>query len=189
MKINLINGKEFQKLLHNNCKRKRYFVDIPIEVIVDYSRITNKQELETIEYKLENYEEILQEICTVVEQGLLENFETEGNGTWQSVSPETEREKIEKGYGAEIEMRTGRLKSALTNHDDPAHIVEIFDNTLTIGVSSSIIPYFDAQNSGDPSRNVPARQMMQVNEDTISKIIEMVKDWFGNLEAISVIAV
>ena len=159
---------------------------IPVEIVVDAERLQSPEALADLREKLADFSPILSEVGKVIEQGLLENFDSQGDGSWPALAPKTVAEKAHHGYPDTPELREGRLKAAATQRDAPGHIFTIGDNSVTVGVDTQIVPYAGVQNDGDPAKGIPPRILVQIGPGYIEAVIDLITEWLGGGEAVRV---
>jgi hypothetical protein len=161
---------------------------ISLEIVVDAEKLQSHEALLSLIDKLANFEPVLSKVGKALEAGLLENFDTQGGGSWPALAPKTLLEKSRKGLSGDAEVEEGKLKAAVTQNGAPGHICTITDNSVTIGVDTNIVPYAATQNDGDPAKGIPPRILVQVGAGCIENIIDIITEWLGGGSAIRVYA-
>ena len=155
-------------------------------VIVDPSLIPDPFALSALLAKLADFEPVLTDIGSLIEQGLEEAFDSQGHGVWPSLARATIIEKYRLGYDATTEVRTGLLFRALVQRGSPGHKFVVTENSLTVGVLGDMVPYAHIQAVGS-KRNLPARIMIQITPQTMEKIISTLVDWLGGGDAVTIV--
>ena len=156
------------------------------EIVID-PQLVSRERLEMLMEKLADFQPVLQEIGTILEGQLAENFDTRGYGSWAPLSAFTLKDKQRKGYGGQSDLvRTGELRAALTERDAPGHKFLVSGSEVIVGVYGAVIPYASLLANG--TARMPARILAQLLPGTQQQIIEIITEWLGGGEGIRVIA-
>jgi hypothetical protein len=159
---------------------------VTVEILVD-PFLASQESIAEILLKLKDYGAILKTIGGILEEGLLEWFETRGEGTWAALSPVTRRDKAARGFGDMPDLvRTGALKAALTQDGAFGHKFLVSQDSVTVGVLGDMIPYANWLATG--TRNMPARILVNIPADTMNKVLQAITDWLGGGDAVRVYA-
>jgi phage gpG-like protein len=88
-----------------------------------------------------------------------ERFDSEGDGTWKPLQPQTIAEKARKGLDPRILHATGRLRLSLTKKGAPGSYSRVYPNFMLFG---STVPYAHFLQTG--TRRMPARKPLGFTE-------------------------
>lgn len=104
------------------------------------------------------------------EENFMDQGETFGE-PWAALSPRTVKEKARLGFPEQPEVRHGHLASALGED------VVINENSISVGIDTSAIPYAAAQNFGNPAKNLPPRILIGFTPDMATELQERLDNW------------
>lgn len=140
----------------------------------------------TVERQLATFGHDIGDMTTVwteVGQELLQDFvlqfDTEGGvfggGHWDALADATVLDRARKGYGGEgpMEVRTGRLKAAVTQQGAPGNVFEVTPSTLTVGVDDDIAGW---QHFGT-SRGIPPRALVGLSFSRQSQLVDQLNQF------------
>ena len=159
---------------------------IPLEIVLDAERLSSPEALAELQAKLADFAPILAKVGEAIEEGLLANFNSEGEGSWAALKDSTRRQKAHDGFPDASEYRSGRLKAAVTQHDAPGHIFTINENSVTVGVDTAVVRYAGIQNDGSVKHGLPGRILVQVGPGCLAEIVTIITDWLGGGDAVRV---
>lgn len=123
--------------------------------------------LEGIRKRLTDSSRLWNSIGMTILQREKEIFDKEGPG-WAALAPRTIYDKKRMGFPMDILIRTGALKSSLTQKGAVGSIFEGNKHSLTIGTE---IHYALPLYTGAPSKNLPSRPML-IDEETAIMLVE-----------------
>lgn len=117
------------------------------------------------------YTPVLHSCITVARQAIRDNFTssaTPDNADWPP-------RKIE-GDGHRLLMDTGALMQAAVGTGTGA-MMEVGTHEASTGVSGAAIPYAAAHNYGYPERNLPQREFLGADGESIDDMADLIADY------------
>jgi phage gpG-like protein len=104
-------------------------------------------------------------------------FDASGAGTWAALSEQYAKWKAKYYPGEPLLRLTGNLERSVVNRFSPDAVFEAEAKTLTLGSS---VPYARAHHYGYPPRNLKARPVIDIDDSTEARMLDVAEREFAD---------
>ena len=161
-------------------------VVLPVTVLISAELVSSPERLEDLLARIQDFSPVLEEVGSLIEEALAENYATRGFGTWAGLAQSTLRQKERHGYDGGPLVKTGTLLAALTQRDAAGHKFLVQPDSVSVGVYGEAIAYAQFLSRG--TRRMPARVLVQLTPGTVDAILALIVDWLGGPDGVTVTA-